>query len=133
MTLQESTLPQTREIESLVERLNDSWLNDKLENMDMFFHKQVVMLQPGTNKKVIGREALIDSYREFVESSEVSDFRTKDLAIDVFEDTAVVFYTFRIKYRVETTNYDEEGSEILILHRHNERWLIVWRMQMPGF
>lgn len=133
MTLQESTLPQTREIESLVERLNDSWLNDKLENMDMFFHKQVVMLQPGTNKKVIGREALIDSYREFVESSEVSDFRTKDLAIDVFEDTAVVFYTFRIKYRVETTNYDEDGSEILILHRHNDRWLIVWRTQLPGF
>jgi ketosteroid isomerase-like protein len=133
MKSQESTLPQTREIESFVERLNDSWLNDKLENMDMFFHKQVVMLQPGTNKKVIGREAMIDSYREFVESSEVSDFRTKDLAIDVFEDTAVVFYTFRIKYRVETTNYDEDGSETLVLHRHNDRWLIVWRMQMPGF
>lgn len=133
MTLQESTLPQTREIESFVERLNDSWLNDKLENMDMFFHKQVVMLQPGTNKKVIGREAMIDSYREFVESSEVTDFRTKDLAIDVFEDTAVVFFTFRIKYRVETTNYDEDGSEILILHRHNDRWLIVWRTQLPGF
>lgn len=130
--MNESTIPKTKEIEGFIEGLNDCWLNDKLENMEMFFHKQVVLLQPGTNKKVIGREAMIESYRDFVESSEVSDFRTKDLTIDVFEDTAIVFYTFRIKYRVETTNYDEDGSEILILHRHNERWLIVWRTQMPG-
>lgn len=132
MTMKESSIPKTKEIEAVVERLNDCWLNDKLENMDMFFHKQVVMLQPGTNKKMIGREAMIESYREFVDSSEVSDFRTKNMAIDVFEDTAIVFYTFDIKYRVETTNYDESGSEILVLNRHNDRWVIVWRTQMPG-
>jgi len=130
--MKQSTVPQTREIENFIERLNDCWLNDKLENMDMFFHKQVVMLQPGTNKKMIGRETMIESYREFVDSSEVSDFRTKDMAIDVFEDTAIIFYTFEIKYRVETTNYDESGSEILVLNRHNDRWVIVWRTQMPG-
>lgn len=130
--MNEPTASGTKEIEALIERLNDCWLNDKLENMDMFFHKQVVMLQPGTNKKMIGREAMIESYREFVESSKVSDFRTKDMAIDIFEDTAIVFYTFGIKYRVETTNYDEIGSEILVLNRHNDRWVIVWRTQMPG-
>lgn len=122
----------TKDILGLIEKLNDCWLNDKLEDLEMFFHKQVVMLEPGTNKKVAGRDLLIESYREFVEEAIVSDFRTQDMTIDVFNDTAIAFYTFRIHYRVETTSYDEKGSEILVFNRHNDNWLIVWRNQQPG-
>ena len=89
------------------------------------------MIQPGTHKKLIGREELVDSYREFMEEAEVSDFRIKDLRIDVFEYTAIVLYTFSIKYKVDTTNYDEEGLEILVLNLHKGHWQIVWRNQQP--
>lgn len=123
---------QVKEIEKLITQLNDAWLNDRVENMDRFFHKQVVMIQPGTNERVTGREAMIESYREFVESSEVSEFRIKDLMIDLFETTAAALYTFRIKYRVETTNYDESGTEILVFHKHGESWKIIWRTQQPA-
>lgn len=122
---------QTKEIENLVNRMNDDWLNDRIENLDQYFHKQVVLLQPGTHKQITGREEIIDSYREFAEEAEVSDFRIKDFRIDVFEDTAVALYTFRIKYRIESTNYDETGLEILVFNRHNDKWLIVWRNQQP--
>lgn len=123
---------QVKEIEHLVEHLNDAWLNDKIENMDMFFHKQVVMIEPGTNNKMVGREEMIESYREFAESADVTDFKINDLFIDVFETTAVAHYTFRIKYTVETTNYDESGTETLVFHRHNDRWQIIWRTQSPS-
>lgn len=122
---------QTRDIEQLINRMNDDWVNDRTENLSRYFHKQVVMIQPGTHKKIIGREEMVDSYREFIEEAEVSDFRIKDLRIDVFEHTAVVLYTFRIKYRVESTNYDEGGVEILVLNYHNDNWQIVWRNQQP--
>ena len=122
---------QAKEIENLVNRLNDDWLNDRIENLDQYFHKQVVMIEPGTHKKITGREAMIDSYSGFVEEAEVSDFRVKDFRIDVFEETAIVLYTFRIKYRIETTNYDENGLEILVFNRHNDKWQIVWRNQQP--
>lgn len=122
---------QTRDIEQLINRMNDDWVNDRTENLSRYFHKQVVMIQPGTHKKIIGREEMVDSYREFIEEAEVSDFRMKDLRIDVFEHTAVVLYTFRIKYRVESTNYDEGGVEILVLNYHNDNWQIVWRNQQP--
>lgn len=121
----------THEIEELIDRLNDDWLNDRIENLDRYFHKQVVMIQPGTHKKLTGREALIESYREFMDESEVSDFTLKNLRIDVFGDTAIALYTFRIKYRVETTKYDESGLEILVLKRYNDHFKIVWRNQQP--
>lgn len=119
-------------LRKLVESMNDTWLNGNTDDMDRYFHKQVVMIEPGTNRKIRGREMMIESYRQFLESSQVSDFRIKDITIDVFEDTAVVLYTFRIHYRVETTNFDEDGTEILVFHRHNNRWLIVWRNQQPS-
>jgi len=122
---------QTKEIENLINRMNDDWLNDRIENLSRYFHKQVVMIQPGTHKKLIGREELVDSYREFMEEAEVSDFRIKDLRIDVFEYTAIVLYTFSIKYKVDSTNYDEEGLEILVLNLHKGHWQIVWRNQQP--
>jgi len=123
--------PHVKEIEKLIDQLNDAWLNDKLENMDMFFNKQAVMIEPGTNRRITGREKIIDSYREFAETSDVTDFRIKDLMIDLFETTAVALYTYRIKYRVETTQYDESGTEILVFHCHNDHWRIMWRTQQP--
>ncbi|MGK7369254.1 MAG: nuclear transport factor 2 family protein [Candidatus Halalkalibacterium sp. M3_1C_030] len=122
---------QTTKIENIINRLNDDWLNDRFENLSRYFHKQVVMIQPGTHKKVTGREEMIDSYREFMEESKVLDFRIKNLRIDVFENTAIAIYTFNIKYRVETTKYDEEGLETLVLNLHNGHWQIVWRNQQP--
>lgn len=120
-----------KDIEQLVERLNDTWLNDHLEDMETLFHKQVVMIQPG-HQKITGREEMIESYRDFIESAEIIDFKIRDVYIDLFETTAIAFYTFRIKYRVETTNYDENGTEILVFNRHNEEWRIVWRNQNPS-
>ena len=122
---------QTTKIENMINRLNDDWLNDRFENLSRYFHKQVVMIQPGTHKKVTGREEMIDSYREFMEESEVLDFRIKNLRIDVFENTAIAIYTFNIKYRVETTKYDEGGLETLVLNLHKGHWQIVWRNQQP--
>lgn len=127
------SLPENaQKIEQLIEQLNDAWLNDKLDNMEKLFHKRVVMIVPGTNRKIRGRELMIESYREFIEMSDVSDFRVQNMVIDVFDTTAVALYNFRIRYRVETTNYDENGVETLVLHRHNDRWLIVWRTQQPA-
>ncbi len=122
---------QTKEIEQMVNNLNDDWLNDRIENLSRYFHKQAVIIQPGTLKKMRGREEIVESYREFMEEAEVTDFRLKDLRIDVFEHTAVVLYTFNIKYTVETTHYDEEGLEVLVLNLHNGKWQIVWRNQQP--
>ncbi|MDR8393266.1 nuclear transport factor 2 family protein [Aliifodinibius sp. S!AR15-10] len=123
---------QSEIIEQLVQRLNDCWINDKLENLDMFFHKKVVMLEPGTNRKITGREEMVESYREFTESAKVSDFKINDMLIDIFDSTAVAFYTYRIQYQVENTKYDESGSEILVFNRHNDRWQIIWRTQEPS-
>ncbi|HYW35755.1 MAG TPA: nuclear transport factor 2 family protein [Balneolaceae bacterium] len=128
----QDTIPnRVAEIESIIEHLNHSWLNKEFVDLETLFHKEVVLLQPGNTHKKVGREMMIESYEEFMDSARVSDFKVNDKDIEVFANTAVAYYTYRIHYRVESTNYDETGSEVLVFNYRNDRWIIVWRMQLP--
>jgi hypothetical protein len=121
-----------KEIAQLIEELNDCWVNERLEDLPQFFHRQAVEIRPGTTEKISGQKAIVDNYRDFVEISDVMDFEITDMVIDIFDSTAIALYSFRILYRVETTNYDENVREILVLDRQNknDQWLVVWRTQL---
>ena len=118
-------------IEELIRQLNHCWIHKQFEEMEPFFHKEVALHQPENTNKMTGREQLIESYWQFMQEAEVSDFKVRDMDIEVFENTAVAYYTFRIHYSVENTQYDETGSEMLVFNLHNNHWVIVWRMQLP--
>lgn len=119
-----------KEVEGIIKQLNHCWINKKFEDMEPLFHREVVMHQTGDEDDIVGREQMIESYWEFMESAEVTDFKIADESIHVFDETAVAYYTFHIQYTVETTKYDESGAEILVLQKHDGRWKIVWRTQL---
>lgn len=119
-----------KEIERIIEHLNEDWINKNLRNFDQYFHNHVVMIEPGTNNKIVGSEQVIENYRDFVEDIEVSDFKITEMHVDLFDATAVAYFTYRMRYRVENTNYDESNAEILVFRRHDDHWQIVWRTQM---
>lgn len=121
-----------KEIERLVEHLNEDWFNDNLKNVERYFHPNVVMIEPGTNRRISGVEEMIESYRVFMEDAEVSDFKIKEMSVDLFGSTAVAFYTYRVHYHVDNTKFDESNAEILVLRRDEDSWQIVWRTQLLG-
>lgn len=120
-----------KEVESVIKQLNHCWINKKFEDMEPLFHREVVMHQP-EDEDIVGREQMIESYWEFMETAEVTDFKIANESIHVFDETAVAYYTFRIHYTVESTHYDESGAEILVLQQHDDDWKIVWRTQLYG-
>lgn len=120
-----------KEIERLVEHLIEAWFNDNLEDMERYFHPQVVMIEPG-NRRITGVEEMIESYRVFMEDAEVSDFKMTEMSVDLFGTTAVAFFTYRVHYRVDSTKFDESNAEILVLRKDGDSWQIVWRTQLLG-
>ena len=126
------TARHAKEIESRIKQLNHCWINRLFEDMEPFFHKNGVMVHSGDFEKITGRQQIIESYWEFMESADVTDFKIVNESIHVFDETAVAYYSYRIHYTVETTNYDETVSEILVFQQHNDDWQIVWRTQLPG-
>lgn len=128
-------LPHTthvKEIERLVEHLNEDLANKDFESLAEYYHNHAAMVESGTHRRLIGADEIIENYRDFIEDAEVSDFKITEMIVDLFSETAVAFFTYRIKYSVESTKYDEHNTEILVFRQHDEHWQIIWRTQMLG-
>jgi uncharacterized protein (TIGR02246 family) len=117
----------TTEVEHLVRDLNAAWPEGRLEDVGRCFHEGAVMVPPGRAGRTTGREAIVASFREFLETAKVHDFEVLDLKVDVFGPTACAVVPFRIRYEIPGQVYDEKGEEILVLTGGAGAWQIVWR------
>lgn len=119
-------------IEQLIRELNAAWSHGRVDDLHRFFAPDVILVPPGGRGRVRGREAMVESYRQFVEQATTRDFEVTGLDVDVVETTAVARMRYRIRYELAGEDLDESGQEILVLVRQEAaRWRIVWRTQIP--
>jgi len=120
-----------KQVENLVYNLQDAWLNNRPDELEQFYHPNVVLLPPGGGEPVEGREAVIESYARFLQAANVNRFEITGLQVDLFDATALATVRFEIDYSMEKETRREQGIEILVLKRSNESWVIIWRTQIP--
>lgn len=121
-----------KKIERIVEHLCENWINKEIDQLSQYFHSHVVMMESGTNRRITGIEQVIERYRDFIEETEVSDFKITELFVELFESTAIAWLCYHMRYSVESTSYDEDNTDILVFRAHEKGWQIVWRTQMIG-
>lgn len=112
-------------------RLQDAWLNNRLDELERYYHPRVVLLPPGGGEPVEGRDAVIGSYVQFTKAADVDRFEINGLHVDLFDATALATVRFEIAYTMENETHRERGVEILVLKRSSDRWSIIWRTQIP--
>jgi len=118
-------------IEGLIRSMNDAWLSGRFDDLNQYFAEDVVMVAPGGGMRMMGREAMIDSFRQYTEQATTHNFDETGLDVDVFESTAVASLRFDVDYELEGTRYQESGIDFLVLEHGDSGWLIVWRTQIP--
>jgi ketosteroid isomerase-like protein len=111
-----------------VRRINAAWLEGHFERLDELFHDRVVIVGPDGTRYGEGKEAVVESYRDFGRRATVSEFRESDGKVDVYDTVAVVSYRFDIDYTIDGQSSREAGREVMVLEKHDGRWLAVWRM-----
>lgn len=119
------------QIRDLIDKVNKAWLEGRPAELDPFFHRDVVIQPPGDSPRVYGKTACIASYEAFVRQARVRQFTPGDAEIDVFGETAVATYRYRVIYDLDEQAYDETGGELLVLVRSGPEWLIAWRTLLP--
>ncbi len=122
---------QKKEVEQIVRNLQNTWLENKITELASFFDKDVVFLIPGINKRIIGQEAMVESYKQFVSTCTIQNFQITNVDIDIFDRTAISTLTFNVSYKNQDKEYNEKGNDIMILNRKENNWLIIWRTQIP--
>lgn len=119
------------QVEQLVRNMNVAWQESRFDGLYPMFHEQVVAVPPGGAHRVVGREPMIDGFRQFVAHSGVHDFKLLDISVDVFGATAIATLLFQIKYEQKGQVLDEKGTDIMVFAHEGGRWQVVWRTQVP--
>lgn len=121
----------TAEVERLIRDLNSAWPEGRFEEVGRCFDDEAVMVPPGGGELIRGREAIVGSFRSFLDAAKVHRFEVLDLTVTVFGATACAVVPFQIRYELQGQIYDEKGEDILVLMQNAGEWRIVWRTQVP--
>jgi ketosteroid isomerase-like protein len=131
VTSQEHEAKVKDEVWETVRSVNRAWLGYDMEALSGLCHPDVVIVAPGFGRRSVGRQATMSSYEGFISMATVKHFTESDPTIDLCDDTAVVTYRIEIAADVDGQPYAEQGRELHVLRRSDDRWLSIWRMVVP--
>ena len=132
-TMTESfSTPGHEEIWRIVQEINDAWVSGRPEDLDKYFHKEIVFVAPGFAQRIEGRAACVDSFREFCAKATVRAFKPVDPAIDIFEGTALATYSFTVEYDLNNEIFNEGGRDLWVFVRDKDKWRAAWRTIIPA-
>ena len=115
------------ELREIVTRINSAWLTRRFDELRDYFHPDVVLAQPGLARRTVGREALIDSYRQFVSEATIHSFTPGETHVDEAAESAVTTTPWEMDYTIEGQRYQERGWDLLVFGKREGRWVVVWR------
>lgn len=118
-------------IKELIRNMNAAWLAGRIEDLYPYFSENVVLAPPAGGERIVGRDAMVESFRQYTEQATTHHFEEMALLVDIVDETAVATLQFNVRYQFEGQEYDEIGKEILVLRRSGPGWQIVWRTQIP--
>jgi hypothetical protein len=107
------------QVQEVVSRLSVAWQSRSYAELSGHLDDDVVIVAPGFQGRVEGRNACVESYREFMERVTIERYEQAEPVIDAWEGTAVATYRW-------------EMHDILVLQRRapanaDVAWRVVWR------
>lgn len=116
-----------KDIPDIVAAINSAWLSGRFDELRDYFHPDVVLAQPGFARRTTGRDALIASYRDFVQNATIHSFTPGEVQVDAATDSAVTTMPWSMDYTMNGQRYDERGWDLLVFGKRDGRWMVVWR------
>ena len=121
-----------------IDQLNSAWLEQDYPTLERCYHPDTVLLPPDAGDPIIGREAVLNTYREFHSLAAIKAFEITDLKLMSFAEkvdgstpnTIMCHMRFDIAYSLNQLEQRESGLEVYTLTNHEAVGLqIIWRAQ----
>lgn len=113
-------------------RLSESWRNRRYDELRDCFHDSIVMAVPGFTGRVVGREALVEAYREFMDRSTLDSYSEAPATIEAFENTAIAYFRWEMVWTSGGKQNRGSGHDLFVFARDADsvQWKAVWRTMM---
>ena len=119
------------EIRQILKDINEAWTKGNTDDLNKYFHEDMIIAQPGFGIHGDGRNACVDSYKEFAGMASVQGLRESEHIVLVWGDTAVASYRFDIEYELDGQSHQDAGYDLFVFTRQDGNWLAVWRTILP--
>jgi hypothetical protein len=130
--MQKREVSHEEEIRRVVRRINELWLGKRYDDIGELLSEHAVIAPPGFDGRIHGREAYVQSYRDYDQAATTHEFSPGEPEIDVVGDVAVALCPFFVVYELEGRTYRENGRDMLILSRSTGEWRVIWRTMQTG-
>ena len=111
----------------VLDRIQRAWRSGPLGDMAAVLDPDVTFVFPGFSMRMTGRDALLESYREFTASSRVRTYREDRRSVVGGAKAALAEIAFDMTYARAGENWRTHGIELWVLERRPEGWIAIWR------
>jgi hypothetical protein len=117
-----------QQIHQIIKEINQSWLKGHLENLNQYFHDNMMIVSREFKIMRAGKEVCVKSYVDFISQAVIKDYQESDPEIHVWANTATAFYNFEMSWEMAGKSFKESGRDFFVFAHENGKWLAVWRM-----
>jgi uncharacterized protein (TIGR02246 family) len=114
-------------VRDTIAAINTAWLEHRVDAMAPHFREDIVFNAPGFTSRLEGREACLDSYRQFLDVARLISFAADEPEVDVFGDTAIATTAWSTRYELDGHLHDETGRDVFVFVRDGGDWKASWR------
>jgi uncharacterized protein (TIGR02246 family) len=114
-------------VREVMARISAAWRERRYDDLCQMFAEDMVFTLPGFSGRVEGREAIVASYREFMERVTLTAYREDGLVVDTWGDAAVASYHWDMAWLAGGVPNHETGHDVFAFRQTNGVWLAIWR------
>ncbi len=110
--------------------LNCAWRERRFEELGRFFDPHIVMKGPALKELVQGRDALVQSYADFMAQSKIIDYSESGHSTHAWGDTGAVTYDWTMTYEQKRETKRDSGQDMFIFVRRDLQWIAILRVML---
>jgi len=128
----ESKSTAIEDIKSVLKNTNLAWSTGNPTNLEKYFHEDIIIVSADLKILGSGKANCIKSYIEFLSKAKIVNFTDSDPIVNLFENSAIVFYEYDISWEMDNKLFEETARELYVFERSAGKWLIIMRKLIPN-
>ena len=113
---------------SAAQRISKLWRAAEWNELQGCFSADIIQVGPHLKELSRGREAAIESYRQFSNGAKLTEYNEGDFRADIWRGVATCVYEWSMTYMAEGELRFSRGTDQFIFQEESSgRWIAIWR------
>ena len=118
------------EVRQALDSLNHAWRTRRFDIFDQLFDDDIVMKGPGLKELARGRGPVVQSYVDFMQKSDVTDYTESNHFVHSWGHTAIAGFDWSMTWVQNGKTDQGSGQDMFVFERRRDRWIAVLRVML---